>query len=166
MCQKSYLLDFLKVFEGCSGFVRELFLDLKSPFWGVFSARKVDNCPRKSRLFVKIWPFWDLVFDHFWCQRSPLPSFPKIGGRWVVTGGRWEVGDDWWEVTGGRLEVRGRWWGEAAYRLRPFTHHLQILSYSCRSLCVFDGLMQNVLVWALPLLLDLLLWGSTPRGFS
>jgi len=41
--KKVVFWTFEKLFWSCSGFVRALFLDLKGPFLGVFSAQKVDN---------------------------------------------------------------------------------------------------------------------------
>ena len=41
--KKVVFWTFGKLFWSCSGFVRALFLDLKGPLLGVFSARKVDN---------------------------------------------------------------------------------------------------------------------------
>ena len=41
--KKVVFWTFGKLFWSCSGFVRALFLDLKGPFLGVFSARKVEN---------------------------------------------------------------------------------------------------------------------------
>ena len=76
--KKVVFWTFGKLFKSCSGFVKALFLDLKGPFLGVFLAQKVDNWPWKSRFFVKIWPFWDLNFDHFGGRKSHFLDFFKV----------------------------------------------------------------------------------------
>ena len=67
--KKVIFRTFSKLFWSCLGSVWALFSTLKGPLLGVFSARKVDKWPRKSRFFVEIFAFWEGDFDQFQGQK-------------------------------------------------------------------------------------------------
>ena len=82
---------FSKLFRSCLGSVWALFSTLKCPLLGVFSARKIDKWPRKSRFWVKILPTLAVLRGHFWPFSGLKKSFSGLfqscfGVVWEVFG--------------------------------------------------------------------------------
>ena len=57
---------------------------LEGPFFGVFSARKVDKRTRKSRFFLKFYAFREGDFDKFKGQET-------VFKKWLATAARERV---------------------------------------------------------------------------
>ena len=68
--EKVIFWTFSKLFWSCFGRIKALFLDIEGPLLGVFLAPEFEKRLRISSFFVKILLFWDLIFHHFWCQKS------------------------------------------------------------------------------------------------
>ena len=63
--EKVVFWTFLKLFWSCLGSVWALFSTLKGPLLGVFSTRKVDIWPLKSKFYVKNWPSERVILTIF-----------------------------------------------------------------------------------------------------
>ena len=83
--QKVVFWTFGKLFWSWSRIVRALFLDLKGPLLGVFSARKVDIWPLNQSfgsnfgpLRGSFWPFWGPKKSFFWLFESWFGSCSEV----------------------------------------------------------------------------------------
>ena len=75
MVQKVVFWTFSKLFGSCLGSVWAFFLVLKAPLFSAFLAPKVDKWLRKSIFWVKILPFWGVIFAHVGGRKSRILDF-------------------------------------------------------------------------------------------
>ena len=75
------------MFWSCSEVVWALFLALKCPILGAFSARKVDIRPLKSKFRVKFWPSERAILTIFGAKKVVFWTFSKLfwSGSGVVS---------------------------------------------------------------------------------
>ena len=58
-----------------------MFFDLNGQLLGVFSARKVDKWPPKSKFLVNFWPSEMVIFTDFRAKKPVFLTFCKLFGR-------------------------------------------------------------------------------------
>ena len=73
--KKHVFWTFQKLFRSCSGSVQALLSDLKGPLLGVFSARKVDKWPLKSKFLVKFCPLRGSILGYFGVKKHGFRTF-------------------------------------------------------------------------------------------